>query len=149
MSYTLQGIVGDEEILAGAETAIAAEVITLPQGKALLLFTERFRKEHLVPFLPLTDEGGDLPDAIRNLCARISLAGRIAYVEAEFFGASGTQASVVWHGGDMIQPPLIEQDAINTALRCLGVQTTQGTDEFDALRLGAHRDIEEWIEDPE
>jgi hypothetical protein len=140
----MQGIVGDQDVIGGAEMAAAGEVIALPMGKALLLFTERFRGAQQIPFLPLTD-GVELPEPIRSICGRLSQRGRIAYVEAESFGGEGTQAAVVWDQGKMILPPIVEPRAINRALRELGVRVSTSTDEFDALQLGAHRDIEDWV----
>ena len=143
MSYTMQGVVGDAHLLAA--TAIGPTV-PLAQGKALLLFTDRLRDQHALPFLPLTDEAApnELPEPIRRLCARLSANGQIAYIEAELFGGQGTQAAALWNRGQLVQPPLIAREAINEALRALGVQVTTGVDEFAALALGTHRDIEDW-----
>lgn len=147
MSYTMQGLVGEQHLLA-TEKIAAGMVSVLRQGKALLPFTERLRNEQGVPFLPLTDEGGELPEKIGQICARISQRGRIAYIEAEFFGGAGIQAAAVWEKGSLIQAPFVEQHAINQALRSLGVQVASGKDEFDTLQLGAHRNIEDWVAVP-
>jgi hypothetical protein len=61
------------------------------------------------------------------------------------FGGAGAQAGAVWEAGNLIQAPFVEQHAINRALRFLGVQAASGKDEFDSLRLGAHRDIDDWV----
>ena len=147
MSYTMQGIVGDEQILADAAFAASGfGAVRLPQGKALMLFTDRVREQFGLSFLPLTDEGeSELPASIREICVRLSRAGKVAYIEAELFGSLGTQATAVWENGQLIQPPIISRTAINEGLRALGVQATTGKDEFDALKLGAHRDIEDWV----
>lgn len=144
MSYTMQGIVGDEQVLAAA-AAFASGAVRLPQGKALVLFTDRVREQHGVSFLPLTDEHErELPQSIREICARLSRAGKIAYIEAELFGGLGTQAAAVWENGALVQPPIVSRTAINEGLRALGVRATAAQDEFEALKLGMHRDIEDW-----
>ena len=145
MSYTMQGIVGDEQVLAAAAFG-ALGAVRLPQGKALMLFTDRVREQLGLSFLPLTDEGeSQLPASIRDICARLSRAGKVAYIEAELFGGLGTQATAIWERGELIVPPIISRTAINEGLRALGVQATTGKDEFDALALGTHRDIEDWV----
>jgi hypothetical protein len=141
----MQGIVGDAEVLAAAPAAFATGALQLPQGKALVLFTERVREQYGVSFLPLTDDHErELPQSLRDICARVSQAGKIAYIEAELFGGLGTQATAVWENGALVQPPIVSRHAINDGLRALGVRATAAQDEFEALKLGMHRDIEDW-----
>ena len=144
MSYTIQGIIGDWALLT-SRTIAKARFVSLPQNKALLPFSSEFRSEHALPWLPLTDEGSELPEKIQNICTRLSVDGRLAYVEAEFFGGLGTQAAVVWTNGIISGVPMLGPNAIDQALRSIGVIATKGVDEFDTLGLGRHRDIEGWL----
>jgi hypothetical protein len=74
----------------------------------------------------------------------MSITGPVAYIEAEFFGGSGGQSAAVWSRGSETMPPIHSRDAINQALRFLGVQIGNAQDEFDALGLGRHRDTRHW-----
>jgi hypothetical protein len=78
---------------------------------------------------------------------------RVIYIEAEFFGGTGSQAAVGWQGGVLSFGPrrtqmpmedregyavVADQDdmAINAALRWLGITRTQTRDEFDTVGIG-------------
>jgi hypothetical protein len=100
------------------------------------------REEHDISFLPLTDgDTDDVPESVRAFAARGKL---IAYVEAELFGGDGAQAAAVWDEGSLVFGPVVADDAINQALRVLGVAKKEHFDEFEALSLGRHRNTDEW-----
>ena len=144
MAYDLQALIADEAAIRTAVPAGAA-VILLPQGKAMIPLSAQVRETHDIPFLPLTDEGVDeVPAAIAALGGAIARAGKVAYVEAEFFGGVGTQACVTWDTARQSSPPFVDNCAINTALRFLGVAVGDNRDEFDALGLGECRGTDEW-----
>jgi len=141
MSYTLQALIGDA-LNAKRAAPSGALVVGLPQAMALVPFTESVCGAHGISFLPLTDEGSDdVPQVVHAFAAR---AKKIAYVEAEFFGGAGAQAAVVWEEGRLILGPIVAEDAINQALRLLGVLKREHHDEFDALGLDLHRDTDDW-----
>ena len=140
MAYTIQAFIGDT---ADAEIAApsGAPIVMLSQSKALVPLTTSVRKEHGILFLPLTDDGSaDVPEPVLVFASR---AKKIAYIEAEFFGA-GTQAAAVWEEGRLVFGPVVADDAINQALRMLGVAKKEFIDEFEALNLGRHRNTDEW-----
>ena len=63
-----------------------------------------------------------------------------AIIETEYFGGRGTQSAAVYHGDSELMPPInAESDAINDALRFLGVARVDSLDEFDTLGLGTTR----------
>jgi len=122
--------------------SIDMHVVALPQAKALIPLTEDLREKHEIPFLALTDEGLDeMPKVIERLTAR---AKRVAYVEAEFFSGTGTQAAAIYEGGRLVFGPLLAENAISQALQQLGVSKDGCCDEFEALNLGRHRHTEDW-----
>jgi hypothetical protein len=96
-----------------------------------------------------------LPRALADALADISQFGAVAYLEAEFFGGYGIQASVIWEGGEIVLGPLIEKEeaglrctdaAISQALRRLGVEKEEDAfDEFDTVDLGRRRHTGEWV----
>jgi len=142
MAYTLQAIIGDYRVLESVRLAKDVRCV-LPQGKALVPFTSVFRQAHGVDFLPLTDGAGASPCMLK-LCSLASREGRIAYVEAEYFGGTGTQASMLWESGQAVGAPTVGDHAINAALHALGV-VAEGSDEFDALGLGRFRNVDDWV----
>ncbi len=111
----------------------------------MLPLTSDFRKRLGLPFCPLTDGDGNLPVELVSLCKAISRKSHLAYVEAEFFGGDGTQASVVFNGGKNVSPIVIDAHAINSALAQIGVQRLNSRDEFAALWLDKHRNTEDWL----
>jgi hypothetical protein len=145
MAYDIQAFIADEAAIRSAVPEGAA-VIRLTQGKAMIPLSDRVREAHDLPFLPLTDEGAsEVPDGISAIGEAIARQGKVAYVEAEFFGGVGAQACVTWDAAGQPSQPLVDVHAINTALQFLGVAIGDHHDEFDALGLGRHRATNEWL----
>jgi hypothetical protein len=144
MAYTLQALIADEAVISAALPTVAV-LVRLPQGKAMIPISDEVREAHDIPFLPLTDEGAtELPPSITAIAKAIAKGGRVAYVEAEFFGGDGIQACVTWDATFEASQPIVDAGAINIALRFLGVRVGDHQDEFDALGLGNHRATEDW-----
>src|SRR3954462_15373419 len=101
MGYTLQALVGRSSGLRATcgdlpVLALAQDVLMIPLTTAVRLACGE------IPFLPLTDEGSDtIPQPLKDLCGRLSADGRLAYVEAEFFGGDGTQAMFLAEHGSV------------------------------------------------
>ncbi len=72
----------------------------------------------------------------------------IVYFETDYFGGDGAQCAVFAKEGKVLLEPSHEDDAINQALRLLGVAIADRRDEFDEIYLGWFRDNEDWIEQP-
>lgn len=145
MGYTIQAIIGKRAEIRSAEIK-AGNVILLPQDLGMIPLGDECRERNAIPFLPLTDEGWKtVPESIAKLCSSLSSKGKIAYIEAEFFGGEGTQASALWEDGKMIRVPMISGDAINSALEFLGVSPRENMDHFDTVGLGDHRNTDDWL----
>ncbi|MBI5101177.1 MAG: hypothetical protein HZB33_05010 [Nitrospirae bacterium] len=145
MGYTIQAIIGRRKQI---ETAAIedATVILLAQELAMIPLGDKFRERYKIPFLPLTDEGWhSLPENIGELCSRLSMNGKIAYIEAEFFGGEGIQAYVLWQDGKMTGEVTISQTAINDAIHFLGAVPNPNLDHFDSVGLGTHRNTDDWL----
>jgi hypothetical protein len=119
--------------------------------------------------MPMTDEvfdavtdGGPaevlgfwrLPGRFDTLLAQWSAAGPVAYVEAEYFGGTGSQRAAVWADGALAFGPVDVParrrlsrtvSPISQALRRLGARRSPGEDEFDAVGMNRHRDNDGWI----
>ena len=87
----------------------------------------------------------ETPPALLKLCEDLSKRETIAYVEAEIFGGAGTQAYIIFSKGKQIGLPVVSDDAINQALRLLGVSKAGAVDEFEAVGLGRYRSTDEWL----
>jgi hypothetical protein len=146
MAYTLQAVIAKEGVMR-IDQLDALRIVRLGSGIEMIPLGSEVRKRLRLDFLPLTDEGESaLPIGLADLCSELSGGGRVAYVEAEFFGGIGTQASAIFENGNARIPPVVGEDAINQALREIGVVAAKGKDEFDCAGLGKHRDTEGWLE---
>jgi hypothetical protein len=87
-----------------------------------------------------------------------SCFSRSAYIEAEFWGGTGMQASVVLQKSRIFSGPLISSGAINFALRHMGIDdgssvtvfgraVPTGRDPFDMVGLGRHRSVGAWLQE--
>ena len=149
MGYALQAIIGPGEVLeplsaayrSARKVSLAGELSLIPLGEVLGNMIQRQghdpEREPAWPFSHLSPEGAT------NL-AETCESGALVYVEALFFGGHGFQASVGWRQGALRHGPVVASDAINQALRFLGVEAAEGQDEFDTVGLGRHRATHEW-----
>lgn len=133
----------------GFKYPAAAPLIPLAQGFALLPVTDALEKA--------PGDGGEaenpytefwrLSGPLAGLGKEISEAGKVAYVETDYFGGSGSQAAMLWDAGEVIGPPYQSRiGAINQVLARLGVEKGDAADCFEALGLDRYRSNEEWIE---
>lgn len=143
MPHRMQVFVAKQDVFRGV-----IDAITAPQGYGVVELGPAVRalwggivSRPIAPFEHL-DQG-----ALRFVIER-SYLGPIAWLEATYFGAMGTQAAAVWGGGVIVQPGrrfpeegLAEppwgdpRGPINEALGQLGVDVGDARDAFDALEL--------------
>ena len=148
MAYVLEAFIGRPPVLArlvGESREVA--IVDLGQSLSLLPFTDGARRVLLSTAADLASPNP--PFSCLSRAAALSAQQRsgadgLAYVEAEFFGGRGEQSAIVWRGGYLELGPVTAVDAINRALRALGVQSGEAQDEFDTLGLGRHRATERW-----
>ncbi|MES2261147.1 MAG: hypothetical protein V4724_21740 [Pseudomonadota bacterium] len=149
VGYSIQAIVALRGVYT-AELPTGLAVVQLSDDVQMIPLGAMVRKHFGIPFLPLTDEGHvELPLAIQNLCALLSASGDLAYIEAEIFGGAGVQAHVLVGAGGAFGPVVVAHDAINAALRSIGVRTGNERDEFESVGLGRCRETDAWIDDSE
>ena len=145
MGYTIQALLGNEDLLSKASSE-NTRVVTLSQGFGLIPFDEHLREVYdLAPFYLVSSDGG-IPEFIQQLAIGLSKHGCVAYIEADFFGGVGSQASMVWCQEEKTEGPWVVDNAINLALRRLGVEKGGFIDRFEALGLGRHRSTDDWIQ---
>ena len=125
-------------------------MVRLEQDFEMLPFTDAFIQKDQISFLPLSDEGLEqLPENVKSLCAKYSVNGQMAYVEAEFFGGEGVQGCAVFRNGETVLGPVVGDAAINEALIMLGAGKLTSGDEFDAVGLNRHRNTDAWVKKDE
>uniref|UniRef100_UPI003F4962FE hypothetical protein n=1 Tax=Nonomuraea sp. CA-252377 TaxID=3240003 RepID=UPI003F4962FE len=81
-----------------------------------------------------------------------SRGGRVAYVEADFFGGDGSQSAALWENGRQSWGPEHawipsgprESWPINAVLARLGAHGTGAFDLFDTVGFAQERDMEGW-----
>lgn len=158
VSYELRALAGLHKAAAQAAGEAGVTAIELPRGYAVVPITPQvFDRLGGGEGKPFGDTFWFLSSGVEALARRVSRASPIAYLEAEMFGGTGTQAMVVWRAGEVwagpattefpwppSEPASSPQWAFNQALRILGVNRGEAFDEFDALNLGKHRHTENW-----
>jgi hypothetical protein len=156
--YELHALVGLHQVAAQAADEAGIAVVELPQGYGLVPITaEVFDALGGGPAKPIGNAFRLLSSGVESLARKVSHAGPTAYLEAEMFGGTGTQAMVGWRDGEIWLGPVTTEFgwppsdpassphwAFNYALRELGVDRDEAFDEFDALNLGKHRRTEYW-----
>jgi len=145
MSYTLEAVLLDAQ---GAKFNHQLPVYPLLHGVTLIPITAELLSERFG--FPDLDHAGPfwkLGPALETLLTEISQAGAVAYVEADYFGGTGTQVAAVWWRGQCVLGPVCSDGAgaINHALRRLGVPHSAERDAFDEVGLGRFRHTEEWM----
>jgi len=145
MGYHLRGLL----LPVGVALSTDLPVVTLNQGIRLIPLPD-----DVLDALPGAPTGANETGTFTHLTAplaalitQLSQAERVAYVEAEYFGGTGTQVAAVWDGGRLIWGPEHGQlSPINHALRLLGVRRTPTQDEFECAGLNRYRHLEDWLD---
>lgn len=150
MGHHIEAFIARLDVLQkGLKDPGAAPVIPLAQGFGLLPLSDALEKA--------MGDGGDaenpyaefwrLSAPLAGLGKEISEAGKVAYVETDYFGGSGNQAAMLWERGEVIGPPCQSRiGAINQILARMGVDKGDAADRFEALGLDRFRSNAEWIE---
>lgn len=158
VGYVLQGVIGSAAALQPVAGLVSAVVVRLGQGLCLLpmtgsLFDEVTRGDAVDSRFALCER---FPPGFDSLLAGWSRRGPVAYVEADFWGGTGTQFAAVWDAGELVLGPIVDgldappavvrRSAISQALRRLGASAHRHIDEFAAVGLDRHRHVEDWLE---
>ncbi|MEW8074121.1 MAG: hypothetical protein AB2826_27315 [Candidatus Thiodiazotropha sp.] len=146
MSYTLQAIILEKPDPLMVEV-FGLKIIEMPCQLFLVPLIYDYVESNSIPFLPLTDEGLDnISGYLLEICLSLSLKGKAAYVEAEFFGGEGTQGCALFENGKVKETAQENRSAINHALSWLGISPEGEQDEFTVAGLGMHRNTEGWLD---
>lgn len=154
MGYRLQAVIAAESLLRELVGSVGgATIVPLGQHLSLLPMTDELFDAVTEPGAPELDGFWKVPAGFGHALAACSEGGPVAYVEADYFGGTGTQSALAWESGKVIIGPLrvavgepspVDGSPISRALRHLGVARGDHFDEFDAVGLGRHRDTGDW-----
>ncbi|MEU8415793.1 hypothetical protein AB0C24_23655 [Amycolatopsis japonica] len=157
MGYRLQAVIASDNVLRDlADTVEEANIVPLSQHLALLPMSDAYFDAVTVPGAPKLVGFWKVPRGFGSRLVACSATGPVAYVEAEYFGGTGTQTAQVWNDGEVVLGPLqlaekqpipASGSPISQALRQLGVVKGDHVDEFDAIGLGRQRDTDDWLPD--
>ncbi|MFY7065767.1 hypothetical protein ACOQFV_07890 [Nocardiopsis changdeensis] len=156
--YQLEAVIADRAVLRELAGPVRqAHIVPLNQGLSLLPMTDALFDALTVAGAPGLDGFWKAPAGLGDRSAACSAHGPVAYVEADFFGGTGTQSAQVWDRGEVVLGPLHTAEGepappagspISQALRRLGVTRGDHFDEFDAAGLGRHRRTDAWLPTP-
>jgi hypothetical protein len=170
VDYRLEAIISFEAVINASDSRFL-EIRTAPldNGLALIPVTNELLLELAGDAeMSLNEKLPDFPESIKprrltpqlvSLLQELSVFSPIAYIEAGYESGTGDQIALLWQAHKIILGPLctswgrfgkpgnkvrIEEMAINTVLRRMGLRTVSGKDEFDTIGLGRRRTTEAW-----
>lgn len=159
MRYELSAMISTPQVLAPiCAHHRCAHLVSLAAGNLALIPVIEDLVLELDPHTGrVSPETGfwQLSIGVQALLVTASTRGRIAYLEADYFGREGRQTAVVWQYGRAIYGPRIlsrnepfpagSNSPICEALRYLGVVASGHRDEFVVAGLGCHRQTADWF----
>jgi hypothetical protein len=150
--YSLCALLGDSAHLKSRLAAVAAARVVLLSGDVgMVPLSEALLREIQREERPSSGASAFegvfefLTPPVERWVRDLSNGATVAYMETEYFGGEGFERSAVFRGANVILGPLDGAGAINQALRALGVTTKPGQEAFDAVGLGRHRSLDEWL----
>ena len=148
MGHCIRAIIGTHKVIQELENNWGnAKEIELPQGYGMVFLTDEFSDD----VAEVYDVFGEFrcyelvhfTVAIGQLLQQYTQNTKLAYVETDYFGGTGTQGGVLYENGQISIAPRSGEGTINILLRELGVSCEPNKDEFDSLNLGIYRRMDE------
>ncbi len=150
--YSLCALLGDSSHLKSRLGSVpGTRVIDLEEGLGLVPLSESLLREIQREWqgseesTHVADVFEFLTPPVENWVRALSMGSAIAYMETEYFGGEGFERSAIFRDSNVVLGPLDGAGAVNRALRALGIEAKPGQEEFDAVGLGRHRSLEEWL----
>jgi hypothetical protein len=153
--YCLQAVVATHRVLSDLVAAtVNAQIVPLGQQLSLLPVTDALLKAVTIASAAQPSGFWKMPAGLDHALAACSANGPVAYLEADYFGGTGSQNAQVWEHGQIVLGPLhlaedqpfpADGSPISQALRRIGVDKGHHHDEFDAVGLSRHRETDDWL----
>lgn len=150
MGHCIRAIIGTHEAVQGlAEDWVYAKETELPRGFGMIFCTIKLL-ENIEELMESSGEAVDEPNipeleyfdaAVHELMESYSLRTKLAYIETDYFGGTGTQAGILYENGKPAAPKSGE-GTVNALLKDLGVWRKPDKDEFNMLGLEKYRHME-------
>ncbi|MCW7471708.1 hypothetical protein [Leptospira kanakyensis] len=122
------------------------KIVPLIDGYSLIPLTEDVLKslnedeEEII----LIKEYSNLTVKLYSILMQFSQIDKIGYIEAEYFGGSGSQSAILFSDGKPIFESIHKQNSINILLKKIGVKKKLFKDRFDYIGLNKFRSTEDW-----
>jgi hypothetical protein len=142
--YIIQAFISRPENLISL-TSQNIGFANIEQGFVLIPVNKSFQQEFGIETFGVIEQRNLSLAGITSFGTLASKIGKVAYIEAEFFGGEGMQGAVMFDHGIIFSGTLKSKSAINMALKFLGVSKLSYGDEFEAIGLGKYRKTEDWI----
>jgi hypothetical protein len=142
--HVIQAFAGRLSAMRSAAEQLGAGYVELPSGLALVPATDALLERPstiaatVAPFSMLTR------DALERWREVVS-GDAFGYLETNYWGGVGTQSAAAWRGLETLVEPAMRENAVNDALRALGVVRTFDRDEWDTVGLARFRSTEALI----
>ena len=149
MGHCIRAIIGSHKDIQKIADDWIEKEIKLPQEFGMIFCTIKLL-EDIKELMESSGEAVDEPNiheleyfdaAVKELMETYSFRTKLAYIETDYFGGTGTQAGILYENGKPAAPKSGE-GTINDLLKELGVWRKPGKDEFDMLELGKYRHME-------
>lgn len=150
--YSLCALIGrTDELERKLISHLGGRLVTLGEGLSMVPLSEPLLRE-----IQRKNDGASGPTevtealefltpSVERWAQNLSNESAVAYVETEYFGGEGYERAAVWRDRKLALGPLDGAGSINRALRALGVACPDGQQEFEAVGLGRHRSLDEWL----
>ena len=147
MGHTVTAIVAKSPVAAHLVTAHGLVSVKLVNDLRLVPLEDDDLDSLGMDFSKTTTGFNYLSPEFVEFCEEVSVLGPLVYLETDYFGGMGSQAAAAFSGGSLVATaPLTGEEAINTALRSIGVVASSGLDEFDSIGLSRYRYTSDWKE---
>ena len=145
MGHCVRAIIGAHKDIQRIENDwFAAKEIKLPQGYGMIFLINALLDD-IGELLESANEPSDPETVTSCLLQEYSFHTKLAYIETDYFGGTGTRSGILYENGNISIPLCSGKGAVNILLRELGVWREVNKDEFDSLNLGIYRRIDKWI----
>ena len=141
MSFFLKAIIGKSDDLKNIFSKFDRLVVKeMPQSISIIPVVNHFYET--ITNSRLIDEYTDtfITDLFLEQLSQLSKEATFGYIEAEYFGGTGTQKAVLFIKESKEITRFSDDNAINSLLQYFDVQKKNGHDEFDTIGLGQIRD---------
>lgn len=147
MGHSIKAAIGKRADVQKISEDWICKVTELPQDFGMVPLTIRLLEDMEELLGSSCENSRSVLDGFDRTVAEIleqySFRTKLAYIETDYFGGTGTQGGVLYENGREVCPPRVGEGTINALLKELGAWRKPDMDEFECLELGKYRHIDE------